>query len=183
MADALTFSIDTAGLDRKIRALDALNSVGFWETIGASIKTQVNLGFRMARDPWGNPWPAVKFRTRNGKPVPGPYQPLRDTGRMQRSIYALADNTGVTVGLNVKAPSGASIASVHQFGATITPKRGQYLVFDGPNGLIRTKSVTIPARPFLPIRTPGGPVDLPPIWSKVVVDRIRPFLVQKLEAA
>lgn len=181
--DAFTYTVDTSALDERIEKINALNTVAFWETIGASIKSLVNLGFKFGRDPWGNPWAPVKFRTRNGKLVPGPYQPLRDTGRMQRSIFSIADTSGVTVGLNIKSKDGKSIGAVHQFGATITAKKGPFLVFDGPNGLIRTHSVTIPARPFLPIKSPSGPVELPPLWSQAIVGRIKAYLFQQMNAA
>ena len=42
-------------------------------------------------------------------------------------------------------------AGVHQFGATITPKNAKALVFrmGAGGGIVRVKSVTIPARPYL----------------------------------
>lgn len=178
--DALKFFFDTSDLDRKIAKTGALNSAAFWQTVGSAVKTFINLGFKLGRDPWGNPWAPTKFRTRGGKLLPGPYQPLRDTGRMQRSIYALADDSGVTVGLNIKSKSGASIGAVHQFGATITPKSKPRLVFPGPNGLIFAKLVKIPARPFLPIKTYGGKTELPPEWSAAVVARVKAYLVVAL---
>ena len=42
-------------------------------------------------------------------------------------------------------------AAVHQFGATITPKSGQYLTFWMGGRLVKARSVTIPARPYLGI--------------------------------
>lgn len=92
-----------------------------------------------------------------------PGQPLVDKGLLRRSIVAKATNDGVTVGTNF------IYARVHQFGATIRPKKSPFLVFPGPAGeLIFSKRVKIPARPFLPL-APAGNVHLPPTWAAAIV--------------
>lgn len=51
-----------------------------------------------------------------------------------------------------RLPGGGSVTAVHQFGATIRPKRGKHLILK-PRGFkhpIFARQVTIPARPFLP---------------------------------
>ena len=94
-------------------------------------------------------------------------QPLRDTGRLRGSISPAADASGVTVGTNI------NYAAVHQFGATIKPKKaGGRLVFPGAGKMIFARQVTIPARPFLPLDGNGAAV-LPDIYQRDVITRIR----------
>ncbi len=44
---------------------------------------------------------------------------------------------------------GIIYAKIHEFGGVITPRHGPFLVFEIDGKLIRTKKVTIPARPYL----------------------------------
>jgi phage gpG-like protein len=106
-------------------------------------------------------------------------QPLRDTGRLNRSITSKADGQGVTVGTNVK------YAPTHQFGAIIRPKNpSKFLVFPGPDGeKIFAKKVTIPARPFLPLRRNTAVVALPPAWSVLVVNAIKLYFRKEVAKA
>jgi phage gpG-like protein len=73
----------------------------------------------------------------------------------------------VEIGTNYgRLPSGGSVAAVHQFGATIRPRRGRHLIFT-PRGFthpIFARQVTIPARPFLPMS------GLPQDWEEDIVD-------------
>lgn len=153
----------------KIAALEKAgqNLEPVFSTIGRTLVARVNLCFKLGIDPWGSPWAALKIRKG---------QPLRDTGLLQRSIVARPDATGVTVGTNkVQAP-------VHQFGATITPNKAKRLVFPGPSGaLIFAKKVTIPARPFLPLRRGAAVVALPPSWSSDVVRALRRYFLSAVE--
>lgn len=97
-------------------------------------------------------------------------QPLRDTGRLNRSITSNASNSGVIVGTNV------IYAPTHQFGATIVPKNGKRLVFPGATGnLIFAKKVVVPARPFLPLKRGVVQAVLPPTWSQAVVNAIKVY--------
>lgn len=107
-----------------------------------------------------------------------PGQPLRHTGRLNRSITSKTDADGVTVGTNV------IYARTHQFGNTITPKKAKRLVFPGPNGdLIFAKKVTIPARPFLPLRKGSAVVALPPSWSVLVVNALKLYFRKEVAKA
>ena len=145
-----------ARLQQMVAAQTSLQPL--YAAIGGSLLSNVQLGFKFGRSPWGDAW--RKPLLRNG-------QPLRDTGRLNRSITVDATGDGVTVGTNVL------YAPVHQFGATIRAKNKPFLVFrGGPNTFFRKKQVVVPARPFLPIR-PGGQVDLPASWQKSIVSRIR----------
>lgn len=169
----ITFKVDDRLAVKKLALLDKVASdpQPIYATIGRVLVNRIRLCFKLGIDPWNNPWAALKIRKG---------QPLRDTGRLQRSITSRPDKEGVTVGTNV------FYAPVHQFGATITPKKAKRLVFPGPGGkLIFAKKVVVPARPFLPLRRSGAVVALPPAWSVLVVNAIRSYLrgaVEKAEA-
>ena len=113
---------------------------GFSETgplmarIGRVMKTDTQLNFRRGTSPQGNSWAPLKGR--NG-------QPLRDTGRLMRSIDYEASDDEVVIGTNVK------YGPTHQFGAVIKPKNGKFLKFKIGNQFVSLKKVTIPARPFI----------------------------------
>jgi phage virion morphogenesis protein len=162
----MTISIDVddrRALDR-IKALQraAADMTPLFQTIGAGLLSNVQLGFKGSRSPYGQTWAPLK--TRSG-------QPLRDTGRLQRSITAQPDDQGVTVGTNV------SYAAIHQFGKVIKAKNKPFLIFKTPRGWVKKKSVTIPERPFFPI-TPDGETNLPAGWEKSVVTRIRAYFAK-----
>jgi len=130
------------------------------QVVGRKIKTKVQLGFRLSRDPWGSPWaPLNKNLTRSGSP-------LRNTGRLMGSMTYQVGGSGpqqhVDIGTNLQS-KGVLFPAVHQFGAVIKAKNGKYLRWMGPKGLISAKQVTIPARPFLPLDATG--VDMPQTWS------------------
>jgi phage virion morphogenesis protein len=173
MAKILVALGSSARANAKITALtQALaNPQPLYATIGRVLVNRVRLCFKMGIDPWGSPWAALKIRKG---------QPLRNTGRLQRSISSQADASGVTVGTNLK------YAPTHQWGATIVPKKAKRLAFPGPGGsMIFAKKVVVPARPFLPLRRSGGTVALPPDWSVLAVNAIKRYLkgaVQKAEA-
>lgn len=146
----------------KLQEAVSQNPQPLFATIGRVLVNRIRLCFKMGIDPWANPWAALKLRKG---------QPLRDTGRLNRSITSRADADGVTIGTNVM------YARTHQFGATIEPKKAKRLVFPGPGGkLIFAKKVVVPARPFLPLKKASGTVALPPDWSAQCVRAIRAYL-------
>lgn len=195
---SIKVEVSGEGAEKKLQGLiDSGKSAQMYDSVGAGLKTLIDLGFKLSQDPWGQQWAPLKFRalrrsddgkkiSRTGRQQAGANrtgkagQPLRDTGRLQRSITYRAESDGLTVGTNIRAKSGASIAAVHQFGATIRPKKGKFLVFPGPNGaLIFAKKSVIPRRAFLPLDT-GGNLALPASWSAAIVSRIRAFLLRKV---
>jgi phage gpG-like protein len=144
--------VTDAGASRKLQELidRGADLTPVYGTIGRVLVNRIRLGFKMGTSPYGNAW--AKLKIRRG-------EPLRDTGRLQRSITARADASGVVIGTNLKQ------APVHQFGATINAQPGRRLVFPGPGGrLIFAKRVTIPARPFMPLVS-RNKVELPPDWA------------------
>jgi phage virion morphogenesis protein len=105
-------------------------------SIGQSLDTHVQLGFRSGQDPYGNPWAPLSqttlARRRNGS-----NRPLRDTARLQNSFSTQAGKQSVEYGTNVV------YAKTHQYGARKgaygSTKRGAPIPWGN-----------IPARPMLP---------------------------------
>lgn len=127
----------------KVKGLGALGNV---------LANRIRLCFRLGQSPWGVPWKPLNPNYRTG-------QPLRDTGRLQRSITSQVQGDAVAVGTNVR------YARTHQFGATILPKQAKHLAAPtAAGGLAFLKKATIPSRPFLPIV--AGDVRLPPAWAR-----------------
>lgn len=120
--------------------------------IGTVLSNRIRLCFRLGTSPYGAAWEPINPIFRVG-------QPLRDTGRLQRSINSQVQGGAAVVGTNVR------YAATHQFGATIFPKSGKYLaVPTAAGGLMFLKQARIPARPFMPLI--GGAVSLPPAWAR-----------------
>ncbi len=135
----------------KLEGADRSKALG---ALGNALANRVRLGFRLGRDPWGNPWKPLNPRFRTG-------QPLRDTGRLQRSITSQVQGDAVVVGTNVR------YARTHQYGATILPKSASVLAFPikaSGGGFAFLKSAKIPARPFMPLV--GNTVQLPAPWAR-----------------
>jgi len=163
------FRIDIAGDARKVLnhvVAKAKHPKSVMAGIGDDLAAEIRLGFAAGEDPYGEAWAHPVFRSG---------QPLRDTGRLMNSITYHADDDSVEVGTNV------CYAATHQFGALIAaqpgspgsnacgPRKGApYLVFKTPRGYIRTKSVTIPPRPFLPDEQRG----LPTTWVTQIQNRV-----------
>lgn len=74
---------------------------------------------------------------------------LSDTGELKDSVTSSATSHTASVGTNM------IYARIHHFGGIIRPKNHSHLVFATPNGFAKVKSVTLPARPFLPISPDG----------------------------
>lgn len=165
----IRFEIQDTGVTAKLAALAAAtdNMQPAYAAVGKVLVNRIRLCFKLGIDPWGNPWQALKMRKG---------QPLRDTGRLNRSIVSSVDATGVTVGTNVK------YAPAHQFGATIEPKNKPRLVFKGPGGkLIFAKKAVIPARPFMPLRRDAGVVALPPDWSARATAALKTYFLKRID--
>lgn len=113
------------------------------DAIGRVLKSSIQRGFMESRDPYGVAWEPLK--TRQGMPL------VKD-GHLMNSIDYLVDGHSVEVGTNkVQGP-------LQNFGGTVTAKDGGALCFMVGKQKVFVKSVTIPARQFLP--TDGLPDDL-----------------------
>jgi phage virion morphogenesis protein len=158
-----------------------------------------NIGFREQRDPWGAAWKALSRATLNARRKGkggGSAKILQDTGRLRNAINSQPTANAVAVGVaNVK------YALVHQFGASIAMgARTQTLYFkQKKNGQVGNRFVkksrsnfaqevsrnastlTIPARPYLPIR--GGKADLPNDWQAEIVRLLDRHLQKIMQGA
>lgn len=130
-------SVTITGLDevqarlKKITAASGLPSV-----VGKAVVAGIRRTFDIGEDPnTGQKWTPLKSRRGS---------PLLDTRKFQRSFTYAARKTSVTVGTNF------AWAKVHNYGMTITPKKGKFLKFEVFGTTIFARQVTIPARPFLP---------------------------------
>lgn len=144
--------VDDAEVRRALQAMArrVRDTTPAMAAVARALKAQVDLGFRGGRDPYGTPW--APLRSREG-------QPLRKTGRLQRSIRARHSRDEAVVGTNL------AYARVHQFGAVIRPRRAKVLRFRVGKQWVSKRQVTIPARPFLPDPERG----LPEAWRRKVL--------------
>lgn len=167
----IIFKVDDSKARARVERFDAAarNPQRAFETIGRVLVNRIRLCFKLGVDPWGSPWAALKMRKGS---------PLVDTARLNRSITSSADSAGVTVGTNVQ------YARVHQYGATIVPVKAKRLVFPGPGGrMIFAKRVTIPARPYMPLRRGTAAVELPADWSADVTRALRAYFIAAADKA
>lgn len=133
-----------AAIQRKVDLIQKEGAKRVAKQVGLEAKALVAEGFARGVSPSGQAWAPLKVRSG---------QPLRDSGRLASSI------TLEPTGLGFRLTSNVAYADVHQYGATITVKKARSLY--SPS--LRTffgKTVTIPARPFLP----EG--DLPGPWNE-----------------
>lgn len=163
--------VGDAKLKAKLAAISGADMKPAFETIGRVIATKVRLCFKLGIDPFGQPWAPLKYRKG---------QPLRDTGRLQRSITSVADSSGVVIGTNVR------YARAHQRGKSkpevrrITQAFGKPLKFPV---FATVQNPNVPARPFLPLREGSDIVALPPLWSTAVVRALRQYFQKRAKAA
>jgi phage gpG-like protein len=193
----ITVRVDDAGVNAMLRRLrDTVggNMKPAMAEIGQALTSNVQLGFKDSKDPWGDPWKPLsreallaraqrfllskrmdQLKTKKGawrvpilrqvQKIGREGQPLLDTGRLRSSITYNANASGVEVGTNVE------YAPVHQFGGQdYLFKRSQLKdKSKWPKGADFTHR--IPARPFMPIR--NNRVDLPPVWQNEVINIIQ----------
>jgi phage virion morphogenesis protein len=110
--------------------------------IGTELVASTHMRFVKQTDPDGNAWQALDedyAATKRNSRI------LTESGRLRDSINAQAGNDQVSVGTNV------IYAAIHQFGGTIVPKNASHLFFRIGDRLVKTDSVTLPARPYLGI--------------------------------
>jgi phage gpG-like protein len=117
--------------------------------IGVALVEVVNQRFETGTEPFGAKWQKLNPAYAAIKTGPGI---LRASLMLQRSV------TFQTSGLQITVGSNRIYAGVHQFGATIKPVNAKALAFrlgvtgakgGTKAGIVRVKSVTIPARPYL----------------------------------
>ncbi len=117
-------------------------STGMMRAIGVGLVTTTQKRITQGVDADGNAFAPLNPAYAEIKRGPGI---LRASLMLQRSITFEAGRATVTVGSN------RIYAAIHQFGGKIVPKNAKALEFKlgAGGGLVRVKSVTIPARPYL----------------------------------
>ena len=159
--------VDPKPIRNKLNALSDKRSLqAVYLALADTLHAQVSLTFRTSKSPWGTPWKPLKRRA--GKP-------LLHTGRLRQSINRrINSDATIDVGTNV------IYGWTHQFGMQLKRKRKG----SGTKG----GTLSVPARPFLPIRsTHGGKpsdrvgkAELPDTWrnelNAVVVETIKDLL-------
>lgn len=149
--------VNDGNLKAKLKVLADGDMKPVFETVGRVITNRIRLCFKLGTDPYGQPWAPLKYRKG---------QPLRDTGRLNRSITSVADSNGVTIGTNVV------YARAHQRGKSkpetrrITQAFGKPLKFPV---IVNVPNPNVPARRFMPLSESTDQVALPPAWSVDVV--------------
>ena len=128
----------TRGLSNLLRNLQ--NRRPMMQGIAAELLSMTEDNFE--RESWGNePWQPTH---RGGKI-------LQLSGQLAASIHTLATNQSAQIGTN------KIYAAIHHIGGDIHAKNAPYLMIPLGNGrFARKTSVTIPARPYLPINGNGA---------------------------
>lgn len=153
-----------ARLQSKIKALASSDTrLQHANVVGAAALTELQLGFRQSRDPYGKAWAPLLLRA-GGKP-------LLDTGRLRSSFSYQPRPSGFEIGTNFIG------ARTHQYGATIRPKRAKLLAFRGKihgrkrqtTAFIFAKEVSIPKRQMVPEGRLGK------YWSRAFADTSKRF--------
>jgi len=130
---------DWSKLENNLHRLVRLNFTALHKEIGEYLVSSTQERFDTGTAPDGTRWPpSLRARSEGG-------QTLRDTNILRNSIDYADRPDRVEVGTNDRR------APVHQFGATIRPKRAKHLRFKVAGRWARKKEVEIPARPFLGI--------------------------------
>lgn len=128
----------TRGLSNLLRNLQ--NRRPMMQGIAAELLSMTEDNFE--RESWGNePWQPTH---RGGKI-------LQLSGQLAASIHTLATNQSAKIGTN------KIYAAIHHIGGDIHAQNAPYLMIPLGNGrFARKRSVTIPARPYLPINGNGA---------------------------
>lgn len=131
-------------------AAKASNIQGGLKIVGERLLREQNRRFDTQSDPDGRPWAPLKPLTRLTRGgASGPI--LRRSGQLKRSGAWQVAGLRLSVGVNTP------YAAVHQFGATIVPRKARRLAIPIPAGaggrngtsFAFAKRVTIPPRPIV----------------------------------
>ena len=145
-----------------MEAIRRLRGIAVWpdpllRTIGMHMVYLTDQRLGGTTDPDGRPWPALNPAYAALKKGTGM---LRETGQRGGLAGSLTFATGRGT---VEWGSNKVYAAIQQFGGTIKPKAGGALVFKIGGNLVRVKSVTIPARPYLGV----GPAEREAVLESV----------------
>lgn len=161
---AITLTFDDAALQRKLNGLsrDLDNMAPVMDTIGQGLVDNIQQSLGRGKTPWGEAMKSLKYRRGI---------PLNDTRQhIYNRITHTFDRNSVAVGMN----ENVNIGATHQFGAVIKPVRAKRLRFVVGGKPVYAKQVTIPPRPFLPIR--NNQADIPGAWVDDILESLRAAL-------
>jgi phage gpG-like protein len=184
----MTVSADITQVNTALNALSSQlgNMQPVYEDIGNYLKNVIQANLGRGITPWSDPFiPLKKPRKHDKGLLPG--IPLNDTRQhIYNKINFKADSSSVEVGILEDSLIGA----VHQFGATIDhPAHQRTLHFKVNSKTGQSKfaskrksnfsqdvhiaehTITIPARPFMPIK--NDEIDLPDVWAREILSMIR----------
>lgn len=161
---------NSSALDAITRMAEiGMNPTPMLDIVGGRLTNRVRLCFKTGTDPYGKAW--AKINHRQG-------QPLRDTGRLNRSITHQVTSTGKDHALEIG--TNTVYARLHQFGGQ--GKKAQVSAFSRIQTMAwgkkitprqvqvkaHTKTMNQKARPFLPNPEQG----LPEAWEKSATQAI-----------
>jgi len=162
--------VDASALDAIQKIVDiGLNPTPILDVMGGRLQNKVRLCFRQGRDPYGKQWAPITHRQG---------QPLRDTGRLNRSITSQVNSNGTEHVLEIG--TNTVYARLHQFGGQ--GKKASVPAFQRLQTMAwgkkikpvqvqvkaHTRIMNQKARPFLPTPDRGLPDD----WNKTATDAI-----------
>lgn len=113
--------------------------------IGTGLVSSTHDRFDTETDPGGNAWTPLRKEYAAVKKGAGILRESAMSGGLQGSITYKAGSSEVQVGTN------KIYGAIHQFGGSIFPKNGPWLVFGVGDKLIHTDRVDIPRRSYLGI--------------------------------
>jgi phage virion morphogenesis protein len=114
------------------------------KNIGIAMVKSVRRRFDAEQAPDGTPWKPLSPAYRAGKKGQKILQESGMRGGLLGTIvWQLVGSNAVAIGTN------KIYAAIHQFGGTVLPRKGDFLVFKLGGRLIFARKVVIPARPFL----------------------------------
>lgn len=109
----IDINVAVVGGEKLVRLAAALQPRVILKVIGERLKDHVDESFRTrGRGKWKPlAWSTVALRQRGGS------VPLQDTGRYRASFVTETDGANyVEIGTNLKAPGGAPLGPIHEFG-------------------------------------------------------------------
>ncbi|MDX5595309.1 phage virion morphogenesis protein [Pseudovibrio sp. SPO723] len=116
------------------------------DIIGEVLLDETRERIRKEQAPDGSKWPSLHPITLENRQSGSGM--LRDSGELFRSIHKTTSATKAEVGTNLNHPK----VWANQYGATIKPRRVPFLAIPfGKSGVVLSKGVTIPARPYIGI--------------------------------
>jgi phage gpG-like protein len=137
----MSVSVQMVGLEEIQALLKQIQDTGtntqpVMRALGEIIRNDTMDSFESKTSPFGQSWKPSEHN-------------LRDSGRLASFNVS---STKYTANVYTSVAYGA----IHQFGGTIKPKNGKYLMFKGKDSrFAKVTQVTIPARPFMPVNASG----------------------------